>query len=86
MSQGMHGLGESGTLLLTDPPFFDYGQVREDDWLRVPLHLWFYRGQNCMSSQVSGQMASTGLSSSRTQAPGRPVGGFGGMPPASLSP
>lgn len=80
----MHVPGENRASRLTSPPFPDYGQVREDGWLRVPLHFWFCREQNCMSSQASGQMAPTGLSSLRTQAPRRPAGGVRGTTLALL--
>lgn len=70
------------------PPLHPLGECgfARAGWLRCPLRLRLCQEQTCMFPWASGQMPPAGPSLVRAQSPGRPVGGFGGMPPASLSP
>lgn len=80
------GLGRAGHCHW--PPLHPLGECgfARAGWLRCPLRLRLCQEQTCMFPWASGQMPPAGRPLVRAQSPGRPVGGFGGMPPASLSP
>jgi hypothetical protein len=80
------GLGRAGHCHW--PPLHPLGECgfARAGWLRCPLRLRLCQEQTCMFPWASGQMPPAGPSLVRAQSPGRPVGGFGGTPPASLSP
>lgn len=80
------GLGRAGHCHW--PPLHPLGECgfARAGWLRFPLRLRLCQEQTCMFPWASGQMPPAGPPLVRAQSPGRPVGGFGGTPPASLSP